>query len=105
MATKVFATIRLTTMRRPQFALKTLLCWLILIPAGMGALAMSNNAKGDAAMLVLLCTAGAMFGASIGSYWSLPRAAIGAFLGALLAWPAILAFLAALIFLGVIKVE
>jgi hypothetical protein len=74
---------------RPQFTLKVILIWLMLLPAAFGAfVAFSRSGGFDGKTPVpFIPLAGALCGACIGSYKSFDHAARCALLGSLLAWP------------------
>jgi hypothetical protein len=92
-------------MPRPQFILKTLLLWLVLLPAAVGALVGSLNAANEAKEYPLLFIAGALFGTCIGSYRSSSHAVLGAVFGAALAWPAFLVGLFVSILVTMLEID
>jgi hypothetical protein len=92
-------------MPRPQFSLKTAVLWLTLLPAAIGALASSNKAGDGIDGHPLLLLAGALFGACIGSCRGGSQSLIGAFFGALLAWPAFVVGVIALALFGLVDLD
>jgi len=91
-------------MPRPQFTLKAMLTWLVLLPAVVGALAASLR-TGEPPDGPVFLLAGALFGACVGSYRSSSHAALGAFFGLVLAWPTFLVVLFALMLWGLVNVD
>ncbi|HVX16172.1 MAG TPA: hypothetical protein VHC22_33610 [Pirellulales bacterium] len=87
-----------------QFSLKALLVWLVLLPPAAWAFAVSFNSTDELQGLLLLFTAGALVGASVGSCKSCWHAAFGALLGMVLAWPLAFVVLVLLLYCGLVDI-
>jgi hypothetical protein len=82
-----------------------MLVWLALLPAGIGALVGSLRVGGVPDGHPLLLLAGALFGTCIGACRSSSHAVLGAFFGAVLAWPVFMVVLILLLFCGLIDLD
>lgn len=88
----------------PQFSFKTVLAWMAFLPPAAGAFVASFNSTDDRQGPLLLFTAGALVGASIGSCKSPRHAALGALLGMVLAFPVAFVVLVLLVCCGLVDI-
>ena len=89
-------------MPRPQFSLKTLLCWLVLLPAAIGCVRLGFPPGPPEVNQAWLFFAGSLVGTCVG--YPLRRPVLGATLG-LLIWPAFIAAGIVLAVLDIIHVD
>jgi hypothetical protein len=91
--------------RCPQFTLKTAVAWLTLLPAAIGTLATSIKASDGTEGHPLLLLAGLLFGACIGPCKGASQSLMGAFFGALLAWPAFVVGVIVFAVCGLVEID